>query len=213
MHNIGEKITTIVFDLGGVLIDWNPRYLYRDIFDNDEEAMELFLEKICTSEWNEKQDAGRSLKEATALLTDDHPLWEKEIRAFYDQWEKMLRGPIESTVKILDFLVKQKKYKLYALTNWSSETWPVAWDLFPFLGWFEGILVSGREELAKPDPKIYALLYERFHIIPSKALFIDDNLRNIDAGIASGMFGKHFTSPEELNIWMVEQKIIPTMII
>lgn len=212
MQNNRENLTTIVFDLGGVLIDWNPRYLYKEIFD-DEEAMELFLEKICTPEWNEKQDAGRSLKEATELLIENHPLWEREIRAFYGQWEKMLNGPIESTVKILDFLVKQKKYKLYALTNWSSETWPIAWDLYPFLDWFESVLVSGREELAKPDPKIYALLFERFQINPAEALFIDDNLRNVNASIEAGMDAKHFTTPEDLNAWLVEQKIMPTMII
>lgn len=212
MQNNRENLTTIVFDLGGVLIDWNPRYLYKEIFD-DEEAMELFLAKICTSEWNEKQDAGRSLQEGTDLLIENHPLWEREIKAFYGQWVKMLNGPIDSTVKILDFLVKQKKYKLYALTNWSSETWPLAWDLFPFLDWFEGVLVSGREEMAKPDPKIYALLFERFQINPAEALFIDDNLRNVNASIEAGMDAKHFTTAEDLNAWLVEQKIMPTMII
>ena len=211
MQTNRENLTTIVFDLGGVLIDWNPRYLYREIF-NDDEAMELFLAKICTPEWNEKQDAGRSLKEATESLIENHPYWDREIRAFYGQWEKMLNGPIESTVKILDFLIKQKKYKIYALTNWSSETWPIAWDIFPFLDWFEGILVSGREELAKPDPKIYELLFERFDINPEEALFIDDNLRNVDASKAAGMDAIHFTTPEDLHAFLLDQKIIPTPI-
>ena len=125
----------------------------------------------------------------------------------------MLNGPIDSTVKILDYLVKQKKYKLYALTNWSAETWPIAWDLYPFLDWFEGVLVSGREELAKPDPKIYALLFERFQINPAEALFIDDNLRNVNASIEAGMDAKHFTTAEGLNDWMVQEKILPSMII
>ena len=212
MQTNRENLTTIVFDLGGVLIDWNPRYLYREIFDDDE-AMELFLEKICTPEWNEKQDAGRSLKEATDSLIENHPYWDREIRAFYGQWEKMLHGPIEGTVKILDYLVKQKKYKIFALTNWSSETWPIAWDIFPFLDWFEGILVSGREELAKPDPKIYKFLFERFDINPEDALFIDDNLRNVDASIKAGMDAVQFTSPEDLHAFLLEQKIIPTHII
>lgn len=212
MQTNRENLTTIVFDLGGVLIDWNPRYLYREIF-NDDEAMELFLAKICTPEWNEKQDAGRSLKEATDSLIENHPLWDKEIGAFYGQWEKMLNGSIEATVKILDYLVKQKKYKLYALTNWSSETWPIAWDKFPFLDWFEGILVSGREELAKPDSKIYELLFERFDINPEEALFIDDNLRNVDASIKAGMDAVQFTTPEDLHAFLLDQKIIPTSII
>jgi FMN phosphatase YigB (HAD superfamily) len=112
MQTNRENLTTIVFDLGGVLIDWNPRYLYREIF-NDDEAMELFLAKICTPEWNEKQDAGRSLKEATDSLIENHPLWDKEIGAFYGQWEKMLNGSIEATVKILDYLVKQKKKRFF----------------------------------------------------------------------------------------------------
>jgi 2-haloacid dehalogenase len=207
MQHKRENLTTIVFDLGGVLIDWNPRYLYREIFD-DEEAMELFLSKICTSEWNEKQDAGRSLQEGTQILLDQHPLWEREIRAFYGQWEKMLNGPIEATVKILDFLATQTSYRLYALTNWSAETWPIALAQYPFLQRFKGILVSGKEGLAKPDPVIYRLLFERFQINPAEALFIDDNLRNIEASIQSGMEAKHFTTAEDLKTWMEEQKIV-----
>lgn len=212
MTDSKKSIKTIVFDLGGVLIDWNPRHLYREVFD-DEEAMELFLQKICTSKWNEKQDEGRSLKEGTDALIENHPMWEREIRLFYDQWVKMLKGPIAPSVKILEYLVQQKKYKLFALTNWSSETWPIAWDIFPFLDWFEGILVSGREELAKPDSAIYQLLFERFDIDPSEAIFIDDNLRNVEASQEAGMEAIHFQSPMQLNEKLVEYKIIPTLII
>src|SRR5215212_5971306 len=140
------KITTIIFDLGGVLIDWNPRYVYRTIFDN-EEKIDWFFENICTNEWNEHQDSGRSLKEATEELVAKHPEHENEIRAYYDRWEEMLGGPINETVEILRSLKEANKYKLYALTNWSAETFPVALQRYDFLQWFDGIVMSGEEKI------------------------------------------------------------------
>src|SRR5687768_4547052 len=123
------SINTIIFDLGGVLIDWNPRYVYRTIFKTEEE-IEWFFENICTNDWNEEQDAGRLLSEATEELVTKHPRWENEIRAYYGRWEEMLGGPINETVEIFRKLKQNKELKFYALTNWSAETFPVALERY-----------------------------------------------------------------------------------
>lgn len=190
-------IDTIVFDLGGVLIDWNPRHLFRKIFDHTAE-MEYFLREVCTSDWNEQQDAGRPLAEATAMLIERFPNYKLQIHAYYGRWEEMLGGAIEKTVTILEALHRQQSHRLYALTNWSHETFPIARQRFPFLDLFENILVSGEVKLKKPDPKIYQLLFDRFAIDPAKAIFIDDSLRNVDAAGAAGLHTIHFKSPQQL---------------
>ncbi len=189
-------INTVIFDLGGVLVDWNPRYLYRKIF-NEEERMEYFLKHICTSDWNEEQDAGRSLKMATETLVAKHPEWENEIRIFYGRWTEMLGGLFDGTVDILHRL-KVADYKVYALTNWSAETFPEALKRYDFLNWFEHILVSGKEGVRKPDPRIYEMMLDRFDIHPAMAVFIDDNHRNVLAARQSGIPTIHFQSPEKL---------------
>ena len=191
------KIKTIIFDLGGVLIDWNPRYVYRDIFD-DEEKIDWFFENICTNEWNEKQDAGRSLQEATEELVLKHPEYENEVRAYYGRWEEMLGGPINDTVEILRTIKGANNYNLYALTNWSAETFPVALDRYDFLKWFDGIVMSGEEKTRKPFADIYHTLLSRFKVDPSEALFIDDSLRNIKGAEEVGIKGIHFESPQQL---------------
>lgn len=201
------QIDTIVFDLGAVLIDWNPEYLYRKIFDNEED-MQHFLEHICTPSWNAKQDAGRSWAEATDLLVNQHPEYEAEIRAFRDRWPEMLNGPIEGTVKILKELNERGTHRLLALTNWSAETWPIAWELYDFLQIFEGILVSGKENLKKPDPAIYQLLTDRYNIVPEKSIFIDDSLANVKSARDFGIHAIHFTSPEALRAELEKAKLI-----
>lgn len=192
-----EPITTIIFDLGGVLIDWNPRYLYRKLLANEAE-IEHFLTHIATSDWNEAQDAGRSLADGTALLVAKHPAYETLIRAFYGRWPEMLGGPIQETVEILRELKTAGRYDLFALTNWSAETWPVALAEYDFLHWFQGVLVSGEEKMRKPAPAFYRLLEERFPLQLSTSLFIDDNLRNVEAARALGLRSIHFQSPDQL---------------
>jgi len=192
-------IHTIIFDLGAVLIDWNPRYLYRKIL-KDEEEVTWFLNTICTSEWNDKQDAGRSFEEATAELVALHPEWEIAIRAWYDRWEETIPGALEDSVKILETLKATGKYKMYALTNWSERTFPWALKTFPFLHWFDGIVVSGVEKTRKPFPEIYHILFDRYHVNPSEALFIDDNIKNIEGGKAVGLQTIHFTSAQQLQL-------------
>lgn len=191
------KPETIIFDLGAVLIDWNPRYLYRKIFP-DESRMEWFLSNICTPDWNEEQDAGRSFSEATDLLIKQHPEWEAEIRAFWLRWEEMLAGPIEGTVEILKAVKNSGEYKVLALTNWSAETFPVARSKYDFLGWFDGIVMSGEEKTRKPFSKFYRIMIERYNLIPESCVFIDDNLRNIEGGRQLGIAGIQFTDPMQL---------------
>lgn len=190
-------IKNIVFDLGGVLIGWSPKYVYRDLFDTDEEV-DWFVNNICTLAWNEEQDGGRSIKEATTLLVAQHPKWEKHIRAYYDRWSEMLSGPIYKTVDILLELERQSKHRLYALTNWSAELFPIALSKYDFLNIFRGIIVSGAENLKKPDPAIYNLLLDRYNINAEETLFIDDNLRNIEAADKLGLKVIHFISPTQL---------------
>ena len=187
----------IIFDLGGVLIDWNPRHLYRKVFTNEDE-MEYFLSEICNSDWNEMQDAGRSLQEGTQVLIQQHPQYEKMIRLYYDRWTEMLKGPFDETVKLLNHFLLRSDLEVYALTNWSMETFPLAQARYDFLGEFNGIIVSGMEKMKKPDPAIYRLLLARFNLSPDHCLFIDDNLRNVVAAQNEGIFGIHYVNPSNL---------------
>ena len=190
-------IDTLIFDLGGVLIDWNPRYLYQKIFDTAEEV-EYFLENICVSEWNVQQDAGRSLAEATELLIAQHPKWEAHIRDFYGRWVEMLGGIYVGTVNLLEELRHSGKYRIYALTNWSGETFPIAHERYDFFRHFEGIVVSGDEKLKKPDPKLYQVLFDRYEVEPTRALFIDDSVKNIEMGRKLGLHSVHFQSSAQM---------------
>jgi 2-haloacid dehalogenase len=190
------RIDTIVFDLGGVLVDWNPEYVYKTIFDKEED-MRWFFKNITTGDWNEEQDAGRSLADGTALLVKQFPEHEANIRAFYDRWEEMLGGPIQETVDILHHLKYKTDYRLYALTNWSAETFPIALKRYEFLHWFEGIVVSGDEKTRKPYLPIYETLLSRFNINPATAVYIDDNLRNLHPAKELGLHTIHFKSPEQ----------------
>jgi len=193
--NLSRSI--VVFDLGGVLIDWNPRHLYRRLFAGDEAAMEEFLATICTQAWNEGQDAGRSFAAAAALLKAEHPGKADLIDAWFAGFDEMMAGPIAGTVEILAEL-RARRVTLYGLTNFSAETYPLALRRFDFLRWFRGILVSGEVGIIKPDPGIYRLLCERFAIAPAEAVYIDDNKRNAAAATALGMHGIHFTDPAAL---------------
>ena len=186
-----------VFDLGGVLIDWNPRYLYRKLFAGDEAAMEHFLATICTQHWNEQMDAGLAFAEACAPLLARHPERAGLILAWGQRFAEMMDAPIHGTVEILDEL-HRAGVPLYALTNWSAETFPHARQRFEFLGLFRGIVVSGHERMMKPDPRIYRLLLERHAIAADEAVYIDDNPKNAAAATGLGLHGIHFTDPAAL---------------
>ena len=190
------KTDSIIFDLGGVLVDWNPRYVFRHVFVSNE-AMEHFLAEVCTTDWNEMQDAGRSFAEATDLLIDKFPEYKNEILMYYQRWKEMLGGPIHETVELLSELKNSGQYKLYALTNWSDESFPLAYEMYDFLHWFDGILVSGAEKMKKPDPRIFELLVERYSINKKTAIFIDDNKNNVKAACELGIRSINFKSAEQ----------------
>lgn len=192
-----QSIDTIVFDLGGVLVDWNPEYLYEKIFP-DPEARRYFLENICTADWNAAQDGGRTIAEANEILLALYPEYREAILAYYDRWEEMFRGPVPGTLEIFYRLTENPAYKVYALTNWSAETWERGLKLFPFFSLFDGILVSGHEKMIKPGPEIYHLLMERFDLDPGKLIFFDDNKKNVVAAQQLGFNAFVFQSPEQL---------------
>lgn len=200
-------INTIIFDLGAVLIDWNPDYMYRSIFA-DEQEMRDFLTTVTTSDWNEEQDAGRSLQEGTDWLINKHPQHETNIRAFYGRWIEMLGEAFHGTVEVFKELKDGGKYKIYALTNWSAETFPMAQQKFDFLNWFDGVVVSGTEKMRKPAPEFYQILLDRYNVNPTESLFIDDNYRNILAAEKMGINCIHFTSAEKLREELVAKEIL-----
>jgi 2-haloacid dehalogenase len=190
-------VNTILFDLGAVLIDWNPRYLYRPLFDGDEQAMERFLTEVVPPEWNHEIDAGKSFAAAVAERICEYPEHAKLIALWQRGWEKMLRDQISDSVAVLGEL-RDKGHRLYALTNWSAETFPIARQRFGFLEWFEDIVVSGEVKLAKPDPRIFRLTIERCRLEPARTLFIDDSPRNVEAGRNAGMHALQYTNSQQL---------------
>lgn len=197
---MSTSIDTIVWDLGGVLVDWSPLYVYDDSYFADPADRDFFFKHICTSDWNEQQDAGYPLQKATEekLAEFPQPKWEQPIRDFYGRWTEMLKGPLPETVELFKTLKAKEQYRFYALTNWSNENFHIALQRFDFLHWFDGRLVSGQEGTRKPFPEFYQLLFTRYQINPARSIFIDDNLRNVKAGEQMGMNSIHFQSAAQL---------------
>jgi 2-haloacid dehalogenase len=196
------KPDTVVFDLGGVLIDWNPRYLYSKLI-SDEAERERFLAEVCTSEWNVAQDAGRTIAEAVAEAISRHPGKADLIRAFYDRFDEMLGGPVQGTVDILERL-DAKGTPLYALTNWSAETFPIGRRRFDFLRRFRHITVSGELKLAKPDPAIYRHVLAAAAKPATSCVFIDDAPKNVAAAAALGFHAIRFVDPDDLGMKLAD---------
>lgn len=184
-RSIPPGIKNVVFDFGGVLIDWNQRYLYRKVFTSEEE-MEWFLANVCTDEWNARQDAGRPFFEGVAEAKAQYPLYSAQIEMFWSRWIEMIGGEIKENTDWLRRL-KVDGYGIYGLTNWSTETLPQAMERFDFFQLFDGIVVSGEEHLIKPDPRIYHILLDRYGLNPTECLFIDDNPKNVAAAMRIGM--------------------------
>jgi 2-haloacid dehalogenase len=201
-------INTIIFDLGGVLLDWNPMYVYKNYFDSDEK-LNYFFSNICTPDWNEEQDAGRSIVDATQLRVAEFPEWEQAIRDYYGRWTEMLRGPLPETVELFKQLKESGQYKIYALTNWQASLFEIALVRYNFLHWFDGRVVSGEEKTRKPYPEFYKRLLDRYSVNPSEAIFIDDNFRNIQGGEAVGIKGIHFKDPGQLKKELKELQLLP----
>jgi len=196
----------VIFDFGGVLIDWNPRHLYRELI-GDEEVMEDFLERVCTQDWNRQQDAGRSTAEATRVLVSAFPKHRDWIEAYYGQFDRMLTGEIAGSVAILRDL-KRRGTPVYGLTNWSADTFPIAEQRFAFLQLLDGVVVSGREGMMKPDRAIFDLACARFAIEAGETFFIDDHAPNIDAAATLGFHAHHFKDAETLRRKLAAHRLL-----
>jgi 2-haloacid dehalogenase len=194
-HPDGE-IEAVVFDIGGVLLDWNPRYLYRKLFD-DEQAMERFLKDVCTLDWHADHDRGVPMDQSCSRLAERHPEHAELIRAWASRTEEMVAGPIAGSVEILRTL-KDRGVRCYALTNMESETYPLRVQRYEFMRWFDGTVVSAFEGIVKPDPAIFRRLLERFELEPSSTVMIDDSAPNIEAARSLGMRTIRFRSADQL---------------
>lgn len=181
-------IKNLVFDFGGVLVDWNPVHLYQDVFSNQTE-MEFFLKDICPYSWNLNQDRGYPVAEATRERQLLFPQYEKEIAMYYGEWPRMISGDLPENTRLLSSL--KENYRLFGLSNWSAETFPYIYDRYDFFKEMEGIVLSGREKMLKPDRAFYELLLNRYELVANECLFVDDNLDNILAAQALGFSTIH----------------------
>ncbi len=191
-----DTIKNVVFDFGGVLLDWNPRYFYKSIF-NDDQKMEYFLQNIATSTWNAQMDKGRSFEECMKELAEQYPEYKEPILLYRKGWETMLKGPIESGMRVLDAVMNAQKFKVYGLTNWSAETFPGTFNKYKFLQKFEGIVVSGEEQMIKPEKGIYLTLIERYNLVPEETFFMDDNIQNVETALSRGINAVQFTGTDK----------------
>jgi 2-haloacid dehalogenase len=201
------KITAVVFDIGGVLIDWNPEFLYTKLI-RDPDERHAFLTSVCTPEWNHQMDQGRSVPEAVATLGDQYPEQAELIKAWWSRWPEMLGGEIPGSRRLAEAL-RCNEIPLFALTNWSAQTWPLGVQRFPFLvELFDGIVVSGQERIAKPDPRIFEILNQRYDLDPTTTAFIDDSTANIQTARGLEFFTHTFTTADRLGKWLHEHRLL-----
>jgi len=191
-----RAVDTVVFDLGGVLLDWDPRHLYRKLMDDPDEMAD-FLARICTVEWHKAHDLGAGTLESCQALAREYPAQAELIMAWAERGEEMIAGQIEGTVEILAEL-RRAGVPCLALSNMEAETFPVRRDRFGFMSHFDGYVVSGIEGLAKPDPAIFRLLLSRYGLDPARTAFIDDNADNIAAAEQLGVRAIRFSDPGQL---------------
>ena len=201
-----SNVKTLIFDLGGVLIDWDPRCLYRKLIP-DESEMNFFLAEICSPEWNAQLDKGESFQEAVDELEVVYPKYSRQIQAYYSRWEEMVIGPIQGTVNILERL-REAGYPLAALSNWSAETYPKIAKRFALLNWFDPLVISGEIGLIKPDPEIYHYLLKKINREAKDCIFIDDSESNIRTAEKLGFISIHFSSSEGLGRSLEELGIL-----
>jgi 2-haloacid dehalogenase len=202
-----QRLPAVVFDFGGVLIDWDPRYLYRKVFAGDEQAVERFLQDIRFFEWNVQQDAGRSFHQAIAEICDRFPQHCELIKAYDERYEESISGPIWETVQILKEL-KKAGYPLCGLSTWPAEKLPPVRDKYEFFSWFDDIVISGEVGLAKPDPAIFELVLKRIGHDPQECIYIDDAEHNIQVACKLGFLTIHFSSPEQLRRELIDMRVM-----
>lgn len=203
-----KKFDAIIYDLGNVLVRWDPRFVFDEKYFPAREQLEYFFENICTADWNEMQDEGRSIVDGTLDLIAKYPEWEPAIRDYYGRWTEMLKGPIPGSVELFRELREKKIYKLYALTNWNAHLFEIALVRYDFLHWFDGRVVSGEEGTRKPHFEFYRILFDRYGVDPSRTVFIDDSLRNIRAAQELGLTTIHFENAKQLRESLVHLEIL-----
>ncbi len=210
------KITAVVFDFGGVLVDWNPHYLYKKFFGDYPQKTLEFLKEIGFDEWNRQLDKGRTFTEGVADLRQRFPVYQELIQAYDQRWEETLAGSIQSSVNILRELKEKTKmrtgateFSLYGLTNWSAEKFATIRHQYEFFDWFEDIVVSGEEKLIKPDPRIFRVLLQRSRRTAAECLFIDDSSANIAAAKELGFDTILFRSPDQLRKELCRRGLLP----
>jgi len=200
-------IQAILFDFGNVLLEWNPRHIYRRYFPNDEAAMEHFLHEVNFMEWNAQQDKGRSFAEGVAELSREFPDYANLIQAYHDNWSESIGDPVAGTVEIMKRL-KEAGYPVYGLSNWSSETFPMVRNKFIFFDLLDDIVISGEVGQIKPEPEIYEIALQRIGRPANECLFIDDSLANIEQARKMGFAVVHFQSPEQLETELINLQLL-----
>ena len=193
-----------LFDLGGVFFDWDPKFFFKEIFNNDDE-LNHFIENICNNDWNIKQDRGRSIIDGEKELIKRFPEYEDKIKIYYPNHRKMFKKVFTDSVDIL-LKLKDHKYMCYVLSNWSAETFIGMKDDYNFLNKFDGMIISGEEKLTKPDKDIYKLAIKRFNLIPKETIFVDDRIENINSAKLLGFITIHLTDPKKI-ISQIEELI------
>lgn len=188
-------IKNIIFDFGCVLINWSQHNLY-DTYFGSKEKTDWFIDNICTWEWNNQTDVGKTFASSVAEKIAEFPEWEKEIRMYWEHWEDMIGGTVEG---MQDWICELKKagYKVYGLSNWSAETFPLVKEKFPVFKMMDGIVISGEELIAKPDYRIYQILLNRYNLQANECVFVDDRQSNIDAAKELGIHGITFANCEQ----------------
>ena len=200
-------IKAIIFDYGNVLLDWNPRNVFRRYFPNDDEGMERFMREIDFMGWNAQQDKGRRFTEGVAILSKRFPQYAHLIQAYHDHWKDSIGEAITGTVELVKQL-KRAGYSLYGMSNWSAETFPIAREKYDFFDLFEDMVISGEVGFAKPEPEIYRIMLERIGKPARDCLFIDDSLPNIRQANTMGFVTIHFVSPEQLKDELIQRGLM-----
>jgi 2-haloacid dehalogenase len=200
------SIESVVFDVGGVLVDWDPRHLYRSVFDDPEE-MERFLAEVCSPEWHAPHDRGVSTAASCAELARRHPGQAELIWAWWLRSEEMVAGEVPGTARLVEELVAAGR-RCFALTNMEAETYPLRRERFPFFAWFDGVVVSGLEGVSKPDPEIFCRLLDRYSLDEHATLFVDDNADNVETAASLGMQTVRFESADQLRDRLVQLRLL-----
>jgi len=202
---MNTDIKNIIFDFGGVLLDWDPKNLFKHHFDTKED-LDFFLNSVCNYDWNLKQDAGRTFQDGINELIPQFPQYKKQIELYFSHWIETITGEIKENTKLIELL--EPNYQLYGLTNWSAETFPLVYTTYPFFKKLKGIVVSGEEKMIKPNPNFYTILLERYSLLPQESLFIDDNEENIIAASNLGLHTIHLSKNTILEEELKKMNII-----